>query len=137
MSSNVRLKFQDVYYDPHTIRWGKGNDAIGLEVLATIKIREKTKKELLEEKKKFEAAEKIYEEFIQVGQKFRASGEKAIRGIECKITYIHYAKQAVSWKQYNMTEEQRSRGCKPAAGKFSINSMMALLKCGEIEFIKE
>jgi hypothetical protein len=130
-----KIDFKDVYYDRHIIRWVQGNNAVGLNCLASFSLRNPTKKEEKEEKKDYLKAKEIFDTHINVGQKFKPSGEKARSEVIAKITFIHNEKQSVSWKQCNMTEEQAKRGLKPAAGKWSINAMLAIHRAGNITFI--
>ncbi len=133
----AKPKFEDVYYDPDSIRWGMGNYVVGPNLIATIKLRELNKKEEKKLKSELRSAKDVYEKYINKGQCFRPIGEKANEKIEAKITFINPTKQSVTWKQYNMTNEETSRGCKPAAGKWSINAMLVMQKNKEIEFIEQ
>lgn len=132
--------FEQIFYERHTIRWGCGNNPVGVHLIATIKLKDNTKKQDKEEKKDYEAAKKIYDEFINVGQRFKPSVVKANREVTAKITFIHVEKQLITWKQDNIHEFEmptwNDNPLKPACGKWPIDSFIALVKSGEIEFIK-
>ena len=87
------------------------------------------------EKKEYCEAKEIYDKFLNVGQKFKPYGDKANKGVECKITYFHPTKQLITWKQYNLSNDFIEKGYKPASGKWLINSMITLVKNKQIEFI--
>lgn len=125
-----KLPFKEVFYDEKHICWGVGNDAVSLNLLARIKLRELNRKEERALKKNYDQAKKIYGDFINKGQRFKAIGEKANKGIVCKITFINSETQLVSWKQINAIAPY-----KPAAGKFLINSFIRMYQLKEIDFI--
>jgi len=131
----MKKKFEQVSYNPNAPKWGLGNKVVGLQLLATIKLREKNKKELAAEKQDWQEAKSIYEKYINVGQRFKPIGERANKDVEAKITFIHNEKELVTWKQCNLTPSQIKMGCKPAAGKFSISSMIQMYKTKQITFI--
>ena len=135
MASTKKFDFEYVQFDPDTICWGVGNNAVGLSLMARIELREKNKSEQRKEKKEWEQAKLIYDKHINVGQKFKAVGERANKSIVCKVTYIHNEKGSVTYRQCNMTEDQKNAGYKPASGKFSINALLYMHKSGEIQFI--
>lgn len=132
----MKPDFKDVMYDRHTIRWGLGNSAVGLQCIARIRLKEPSKKELLEEKRDYNKVKAIYDTDINKGQRFKPAGKGANANISAKITFINPKTQIVSWKQDNMTPKQIKQGMKPAAGKWLINNLIALVKAGNIEFIK-
>lgn len=133
----MKPDFKDIYYDPATIRFPIGGNKIGaLQLLARIPLREKTKKELKAEKEDYLRAKEIYDAHINKGQKFKAIGEDT--KVIAKITYINAERQTVSWKQCNIEEmriEYKRPELKPAAGRWSINGFIAMVKSKKIEFI--
>lgn len=133
----MKLKFEELLYDPYIIVWGLGNDLVGPQLLARIQLREPTKKEDRAAKSDYERVRDIFNNNVNLGQRFKASGKDASRGIECKITYINNSKQSVTWKQDNAETHPDfiGKGYKPAAGKWSINAFIAMIKSGRIEII--
>jgi len=129
----MKPKFSEIYYDPKTICWGNGNDIVGLKVIATIKLREKTQDEEEEDKADYKKVESIYNQYINIGQKFTSGGESST-GVIAKITGINAEKQYISWKQINTEELSKLHNFqyKPAKGKFNINAMISLIKTGKI-----
>lgn len=130
-----KLDFKDVNYNPNTICWGVGNSVVGPQLLASFRFKEMSKEEEDLLKLDYEKAREIFENHIVKGAKFVPCGKKANTFIEAKITSINLEKQYVTWKQYNLTDEQISNGYIPAAGKFSINSLISLVKTKEIKFL--
>ena len=130
----MKPNFSEIYYDPKTVCWGHGNNIVGLRELARIRIREETPEEELELKSDYQNAESIYNQFINVNQKFAPGGKMANKDIIAKITGINSEHQYVSWKQTNTDEliKRDNFHYKPAKGKFNINAMIALIKNGEI-----
>lgn len=123
--------FKDLSYDQNYVCFPIGGNEIGrLQLLATIQLREKNKKELAQEKKDYKRSEKIYNDFINLGQLFIPIGERATKNLTCKITYIHPSKELVTWKQIDCPKEN-----KPAAGKWRIQSFITLYKGKKIDFI--
>jgi hypothetical protein len=129
------LEFKDVNYNPNTICWGVGNRVVGPNLLASFRLKEMSKEEEDLLKLDYEKAKQIYEKHIIKGAKFIPCGKKANTSIEAKITSVNIEKQYVTWKQYNLTDEQISNGYIPAAGKFSINTLISLVKTNEIKFL--
>lgn len=127
--------FKDVHYEPGTVRWGVGNKAVGLNLIARIRLKEPTKADDRREKKDWLDAKSIYDTYINKGQRFKPGGDKANKQVTAKITAINNNTQQVSWKQDNLTPEQISEGYKPAAGKFLINTMISLYRAKQIIFI--
>lgn len=128
-------EFREINYDPNTICWGMGNHVVGPRLIARIQLREAEAEQEFKLKEDYERAEEIYDRYINVGQKFKPSGENANNGIVVKVTYIHAEKQLVTWKQVEFSEEFIHQGLKPAKGKWTINSMIHLYNSGRIEFI--
>lgn len=126
----TRPDFSEVFYNPSTIRWGLGNYAVGLQEIASIRLRPMSKTEEKNIKADYEKATKIFDK-IRVGQRFIPSGDKAIKGVVAKITFIHWPKQTVSWKQVGVDKDS---GLKPACGKWIINDFIAMVKGNYIEF---
>jgi hypothetical protein len=120
--------FEKVFYDRYSSVFGKGNKALCLLPEAVIQLCPQDERE----KADWLDAKAIYDRDINKGLRFRPGGEQATRNMLCTITHINVAKQTVSWKQINMSANDRDQGCKPAAGKFSINSMIHLIRNKEI-----
>lgn len=127
--------FNKIYFDSSVVVWGRGNDIVGLQKIATIQFGQLTPEMEEEEKKEYFKAKEIYEKYFNVGQKFKPIGENANKNVECKITFIHAEKELVTWKQTNLSTHFIENSYKPACGKFSINAMLQLVKNKEIEFI--
>lgn len=130
-----KLPFEEILYDAHAVCWGRGNNAVGPQLLGIFQIREPNKKENARIKKDWEDAKQIYDKYINKGQRFKPWGLKANNTVTCKITAVNCAKQSVSWKQDNLTPDEAAKGYKPAAGKFSINAIIQLYRNNEIKFI--
>lgn len=132
------MEFSQVHYDPNTICWGLGNNLVGPRLLARIKLREPTKKEEKAAFKDYKEAERIFTEYCNKGQRFKASGDTVNREITCKITFVNIDKQSISWKQDNIHEmvNYSDIPLKPAAGKFSINGFISMIKSKGIIPIK-
>lgn len=135
-AKNNKPKFSDIYYDPQTICWGHGNNIVGPRLIASIKIRELTPEEDAELKADYEKAEEIYNK-LNLNQKFIGGSKDANKSLVLKITAINGEKQHVSWIQTNTVELSKRDNFqyKPAKGKFNINAMIHLVKCGEIILI--
>lgn len=131
----AKPKFENLYFNDSEVVWGRGNDIVGLQIIASLKLRDSTPEELEQEKRNYEEAKEIYERFFNKGQRFKPCGNNANKSVECVITFINENKQTVTWKQDNLPDKLREISVKPAAGKFFINSMLRLVKTGEIEFI--
>lgn len=127
--------FDKIYFDADDIVWGQGNHIVGLPILASIKFGEPSKEMQEKEKKEYFEAKEIYDKYINLGQKFKPSGDNANKNVECKITFFHSEKQLITWKQYNLSNDFKEKGFKPASGKWLINSMITLVKNKQIEFI--
>ncbi len=132
-----RLDFSQVQYDPKLICWGHGNKVIGPRLVAIIANPDykQSKAEKEREKKDYEIAKNIYNVYILHGQKFSATSKGANTQIIAKITFINPDKQSVSWKQCNLSNEDKAVGFKPASGKMSISAMIHLIKNKEIVFV--
>jgi hypothetical protein len=131
----LKVDFSLIPYK-EVICWGLGNHAVGLNCIASFKIGEQTEAQTEEEKKDYEEAKRIYDEYINKGQKFfPTNGNKEIIS---RITFLNFETGSVSWKQCNLVEYVEKHGesfitpLKPAKGKFSINAMIYLFKSQEL-----
>lgn len=131
----AKLDFKDVVYDSSTICWGKGNKVVGLNLIARIQLREPTKADDRKAKRDYLDAKKIYDTYINKGQRFKPNGDKANKAVTGKITFINNKNQMVSWKQDNLTAEELAIGYIPAAGKLLINSMISMFRSKQIVFL--
>ncbi len=128
------MDFAQIHYDPNTICWGIGNNLVGPHLLARIQLREPTEKEDRAEYEDYKKAEQIFNTYVKKGQRFKAGGDTANKDVTCKITFINWDKQSVSWKQDNIHEmtNYSDKPLKPAAGKFSINGFISMVKSNRI-----
>jgi hypothetical protein len=126
-------EFKYINYDPDTICWGEGNNIVGARVIARFQFGELDDEEDLKLKREYEEAERIYNNFISVGRRFRGIGENTTKWMVLRITFIHAEKQYVKWKQCNTNDDFFD--AKPASGKWSINALLNLVMRKEIEFI--
>ncbi|MBV5282191.1 MAG: hypothetical protein JZU53_07115 [Paludibacter sp.] len=134
MEKNKKLDFTHIPYQK-VICWGHGNNAVGLQQLASIRLCEPTEKEIEAKRIDYNEAKEIYEKYINKGQKFQGSN----KDIVAKITHINFEKFTVNYKQCNIDEYTEKHGLfngrpwKPAKGKFSINAMISLIRTKEIK----
>jgi len=129
-------EFHTIAFDPDIVCWGMGNKAVSPNLIATIKLRDPTEAEDAIAKESYEAAKKIYDDHITVGGIFRAIGPNANKQITARITSVNADKSYITWKQNNLSENDKSIGYKPAAGKWPISVVISFVKNNEIEFIK-
>lgn len=117
--------FIDINYDPRIHYQPRGNQMTFLAPIAHII----TDQEKYAEKHntQMNAAEEIYNKYINVGQVFRPSGEGANIKIICKIIRINPKTNTISWRQINNDTDLTS-----AKGKWPIASMIYLIKAGSV-----
>lgn len=131
----MKPEFKLVEYDPRHICWTHGNKLLSPRVLAVIEVRKKNKKESEAEKKDYERAKYIYDNFINVGVKFKPVPQKRLynSNVIARITRVNIKNQTVSWVQDNFTEAQKKEGYKPAKGRWNICGMITQFKLNKIE----
>lgn len=130
----MKPEFIDINYQDDLICWGVGNNAVSPRMIAKIILREPNSKEEELLKLKYDKSKEIYDTYINLGQRLKPLGSSATSA-EAKITFIHPEKMTVTWLQDNLTNDQKSRGLKPARGKWTIMSMIQMYLTKEIDFI--
>jgi len=131
----MKPNFEDINYNSDVICWGHGNNLVGPNLIASIRLKPESKKEIDARKKDIEAAKKIYTENINRGAKFIPKGDNAIKGISAKIIFINSRTNTITWIQ-ELTEKQTQLGYKPASGRWNISAVIKMVKESRIEFLK-
>lgn len=133
--SQPNLTFEQFapYFDPDCYFFPVTGNGIGsLEPMATFKIRDLTEDEqrkvASKRKKQFSEGKAMFDNYVKKGVKFQTLRDGELGKVKCKITFINPKHLNLSWKQYNLDEMNMPKEIKPAAGKFTINGFLSLLR---------
>lgn len=141
--SQPNLTFEQFapYFDPDCVFFPVSGNGIGSwEPMAIIKIRDLTEDEQRKvdskRNKQLSEGKAMFDKYVKKGVRFQTLKDGKLGKVKSKITFVNTKHLNVSWKQYNLDEMNMPKETKPAAGKFTINGFLSLLRSKTLSIIE-